>query len=597
MTVILFEDVKRTEPFARLAKAPKEGTSAYGTILQTPRAWWSIFMDTCFRRKSMGKTSWSLVCAAFVNVIALLAISPLSSALLTSEEIRVPKPTEFNRLGPKNGTQLPAYASRETYFRTMTALMRNVSTSAWITDTSVTLPFWPSSERAQFGPMLTSSYDEWNAESTTFRSSYHCQDMRLESAEMSEEAYSDVWDVMRRHPRKGKQPMVTFVLSSDQGCRYELMMHPIVDLAYNGGMTWSNATTFFPQRASFPLGIGTQPIRPNVTSTHVYARLNTSKECDGHDIIIMNTPWTAPIDYTPFKRSRWIPENMTYERSPDFQMHGALCQSRYAMSKDNINAALPQSVGNNTSSAAKGQQDGQELPESLFDVRKFQEISMQDNWETYFDRDSMRIDAARAAGPDMAPAWANRFPGYSGMAPMLAVLSDFDLMSLMNDRNITQKAARVKGRFFTETIRETLNSPDLFQTSKFIGTATFVQERVIVLSEIGFTLSALFFASAVLLMAIFWTSRLSHRPLNLNSDPSSIVGLSLLLQPQMVKNATFRLLHSASRSDFYKALQKESYLTSDHFLTQGSVQPGQLMCHETLKILANCLTQLLLHHP
>lgn len=545
----------------------------------------------------MGRTSWSLICAALVNVIALLAISPLSSALLTSEEIRVPKPTQFTRLATKNGTQLPAYASRETYFRTMTALMRNVSTSAWITDTSVTLPFWPSSERAQFGPVLTSSYDGWNAESTTLRSSYHCQDMKLESAEMSEEAYSDVWDVMRRYPRKGKQPMVTFVLSSDQGCRYELMMHPIVDLAYNGGMTWSNATTFFPQSASFPLGVGTQPISPNVTSTHVYARLNTSKECDGHDIIIVNTPWTAPIDYTPFKRSRWVPENMTYERSPNFQMRGTLCQSQYSMSNGNINAVLPQSVSNNTNSTGKNYQDVQELPESLFDVQKFQEISMQDNWETYFDRDSMRIDATKAAGPDMAPAWANRFPGYSGMAPMLAVLTDFDLTSLMNDRNITQKAARVKGRFFTETVREALNSPDLFQTSNVMGIATFVQERVIVLNEIGFTLSALFFASAVLFMAISWTSRLSHRPLNLNSDPSSIVGLSLLLQPQMVKNATFRILHSASRGDYYKALQKESYLTSDYHLIQGSVEPGQSNYPKIPKLPVNHLVQLALRHP
>lgn len=43
MTVILFEDAKRTEPFARLAQAPSEGVSAYGTVLQTPRAWWAIF--------------------------------------------------------------------------------------------------------------------------------------------------------------------------------------------------------------------------------------------------------------------------------------------------------------------------------------------------------------------------------------------------------------------------------------------------------------------------------------------------------------------------------------------------------------------------
>ncbi|KAF5845510.1 hypothetical protein GGP41_003090 [Bipolaris sorokiniana] len=456
----------------------------------------------------------------------------------------------------------------------MAALMRNISTSAWVTDTTLTLPFWPSSEVAKLGPKLTSSYDGWGAESTTLMSGYDCQEMKLESAEMSEEPYSDVWDVMVRYPRKGTQPMVTFVLSSTQGCTYELMMHPIVDLAYNGGITWSNATTFFPQQHTLPLGVGTHPIAPNVTSTHVYARLNASKQCNGHDIIIMNTPWTAPIDYTPFKTSPWIPENMTYERSADFRMQGMLCQSHYSMSRDNINAFLADSVGNNINASAQGHQNIQDLPESLLDIVQVQRKTMTDEWRTYFDRETMRLDALQAAGPDLAPPWAARFPGYSGLAPMLAVLSDFDLVSLMNDRNIVKTAARVKGRFFTEMIRETLNSPDLFQTNTVVGTATVVQERVVVLVEIGFALAALFFASTVLLVAIYWTSRLSHRPLKLSSDPSSIVGLSLLLQPHLVKNATFRKMHNESREDLYKSLRKESYLTSDMYLIQGSAQPA-----------------------
>jgi hypothetical protein len=107
MTVILFEDVKRTEPFARLAKAPPGGASAYGTLLQAPRAWWSIFFDVCFRRKRVGKTSWALICTACVNVIALLVISPLSSALLTSEEVLIPRTFDFTRVVPRANTQIP----------------------------------------------------------------------------------------------------------------------------------------------------------------------------------------------------------------------------------------------------------------------------------------------------------------------------------------------------------------------------------------------------------------------------------------------------------------------------------------------------------
>jgi hypothetical protein len=148
LTVILFEDGNRTEPFARLAEAPSEGTNAHGTVLQTPTAWWTVFLDVIFKRKPIGKTSWCLACSAFVNIMVLLTISPLSLALLTSEEIYIARPLDFNRLVPKADTQLPIMANRETYFRTTSALMRNVSTSAWITDDSVTLLFWPSTERS-----------------------------------------------------------------------------------------------------------------------------------------------------------------------------------------------------------------------------------------------------------------------------------------------------------------------------------------------------------------------------------------------------------------------------------------------------------------
>jgi hypothetical protein len=193
MIVVLFEDVKRTEPFARLAKAPPEGVKAYGTLLQTPRAWWSIFFDICFRRKKIGSTSLALFCAALVNVIALLAISPLSSALLTSEEVLIPRTVEFTRIVPKSNTQLSMQPSRDTYYRMLNAALRNVSTSAWVTDNSTTFPFWPSSEVAQFGPHLLSAYGTWDMETTTIQSSFKCQNMTLKSAEISDKRYSGVY--------------------------------------------------------------------------------------------------------------------------------------------------------------------------------------------------------------------------------------------------------------------------------------------------------------------------------------------------------------------------------------------------------------------
>lgn len=579
MTVILFEDVKRTEPFARLAKAPAGGASAYGTLLQTPRAWWSIFIDVCFKRKRLGKTSWTLICAAIINVIALLAISPLSSALLTSEEVLVSKAINFARVAPKAGVQIPMIPTRETYYRTLNALLRNVSTSVWVADTSVSFPFWPTTESAQFGPKLMSSLVSWHSETTTLVSNYTCQNMTLESADMTSKRYSDVYTVQGYGPLNGTQPMITFVLSSGDGCRYELSMHPAVDLAYSGGVTWSNASTFFPTLPS-KIAVGGRAYPANVTSTHIYARFNASEKCNGRDIILMSTPWTVPIDISASRTPGFIPQNQTYERSPGFRMRGMLCQSKYLMSNRSMDMAVSGSSpsATNTSSESHGTSHG--ATDSLIDVAKFQLESMQNNWETYFDEASTL--AVTAPGAQLSSD-ANEqtvvpvLPGFSGMAPVLSALSNHSLISMMEDTEIVQKAAIIKGRFFTETVREAFNDHRLLTSEVTQGEGVIVESRVVVLTEIGFTLAALFFTSSVLLVIIFFSSRLSFRPLNLRSDPASSVGLSLLLNRQLAGLSTIRRMHDASREELYTALQGEKFLTADGNLLKGDDNTGMLV--------------------
>jgi hypothetical protein len=218
--VILFEDLKRTESFARLAKPPFGGASAYGTVLQAPKAWWAILIDLTFKRKRVGKSSWALICSALVYTMALLAISPLSSALLSSEEITVSQTVEFTRLAPKPDHQFSMQATRDMYFRTITALTRNISTSAWISDNSLTFPVWPSSEKLQFQPNLVSSYGSWEAETENLEFDFSCQNMTLEMAELRNRFY--VGHELHGWKRNGTTPMVSYVLTTPDKCKYEL---------------------------------------------------------------------------------------------------------------------------------------------------------------------------------------------------------------------------------------------------------------------------------------------------------------------------------------------------------------------------------------
>jgi hypothetical protein len=564
MTVILFEDVKRTEPFARLAKAPAGGANAYGTLLQTPRAWWSIFVDVCFRRKRIGQTSWSLVCAAFINVVALLAISPLSSALLTSEEVLVPKAIDFSRIVPKANTQIPMVPTRGTYYRAMNSILRNVSTSAWLTDTSIAFPFWPSSESAHFGPNLASSFGAWKTETTALTFTYDCQNMTLKSADLTPKRYSGMYTTQNYGPFNGTQPMVTFVLTSGDGCRYELTMHPATDLAMGGGVTWSNASTFYRTSLS-TLPLGGRSYTGGVGPTNLFARIDMSDQCKGRDIIIMNSPWTAPLEKSALATG-FLSVNQTYERSSKFRMRALLCDSKYSMRNQSINMGMSGTSQQALNTSSDTQTNYQKIPDNFINISQFQEKSMQDNWKSYFDEKGMY---GIPTEPD-----SGIYASYSGMAPLLAAPSNYNVTFMLDDTDIARRAESMKGRFFMETLRETFDNHDLVDTNITRGEATIVETRVVVLTEIGFTLTALFFTSAILLLIVLWTSRLTQRPLNLRSDPASTVGLGLLLNRRLGGLSALKRMHHASSVDLYTELQGDKYLTANSSLLRGDRNTG-----------------------
>ncbi|KAF1830045.1 hypothetical protein BDW02DRAFT_573425 [Decorospora gaudefroyi] len=594
MTVILFEDAKRTEPFVRLAEAPFEGASAHGTVLQTPRAWWAIFFDILLKRRSIGKTSWCLICSAFINILALFAISPLSSALLTSEEVVITRPVDFSRTVPKTGMQLPIVANREVYFKTMSALMRNVSTSAWITDDSLTLPFWPSTEGAQLGPDLVSKYNSWTVETTALYASLGCQEMTLESADLVPKGYY-AYDVMGHGPYKGTQPMVVFILTSGNGCRYELSLHPMYDLVSNGGLTWSDASTLLTPGSSgvFPgvFPIHNNPFVPNITTgTSPVVRLNVSNECAGRDIIILNTPWTKA--FTKKGPGPSFVDNKTFERSLDFRMKAQLCESHYHIEDRTVTVAMSASGETNITSAQNVDTRRNPVTNALVNVTEFGSLALLDSWKDYFSGASVAIESDSALGgyldPDSDPKSTGTPPGFGGMGLLLAALYSFNITQMIDDERFADQAARVKGRFFTECLREALSNPKVVDTKLVQGNTTVIEARVMVLKEIGISLAVLFVVSFLLLLLVFTGSRLSRRPLNLKTDPGSTIGHAMLLRSQLARNSTFRSGHQTSHQDFRQTLRSDTFYTLNGSLYTGTSSRTNTIVPATSASSKNC---------
>ncbi|XP_014553958.1 hypothetical protein COCVIDRAFT_40092 [Bipolaris victoriae FI3] len=496
--------------------------------------------------------------------MALFAISPLSSALLTSAEVVISKPIEFSRIVPRANAQLPIVANRETYFRTMAALMRNVSTSAWISDKSLTLPFWPSIESGQLGPELVSRYDSWTAETIALHTDLNCQDMALESDTLEPTPYS-AYDRMQHGPYKGIEPMVHFVLKSNDACTYNMSFHPTAGQISAGGLTWSNTSTLFVQSKTLLL-LGRKPFPAEVSKTSPYARHSASDECANRDIVILSTPWAKDVQFN----TSWGPgieHNRTFERSPEFRMKALLCQSHYFQESRNVSALMTTGRPPNITSTHVDSANRTLIPKELLDISKFERTILQDSWADYFNRDSMQTDAARGLddvqGPYADPKIVRSAPVFTGVGPLLGAIYSFNITRMFEDKDFGAQVARVKGRFFTECLREALRDPAAVETNTIRGETTLIEERVMVLREIGIALAVLFLVSSLLLALVFWVSRLTFRPLNLSTDPGSAIGHAMLIRSQSEQASIFRKNHKASHKKLQEVLKQDMFYIQD----------------------------------
>ncbi|KAJ4291613.1 hypothetical protein N0V90_009508 [Kalmusia sp. IMI 367209] len=207
------------------------------------------------------------------------------------------------------------------------------------------------------------------------------------------------------------------------------------------------------------------------------------------------------------------------------------------------------------------------LPEAEIDLRGFQKMSMGDQWRLYFgdiSRDFLGITEEIIEKNDTIP----RIPSDSGPATILARIMKWNMSDIIDDPHLIAQAQRVKGRIFSEILRGSLVQPGLLQTEPLQGTASVIEERIVVLSEIAIALGSIFLVSSLLLVSLFWFSRMKRRPLQLQADPGSTMGLALLLNPQLTASSTLRKMHDASRREIKRTLRSETFLTSGGILTK-----------------------------
>lgn len=316
LTAMLLNDVKRTEAFARLAQP--EGAVASSSVLQTTGAWWNALHDG-FSKKKNGSNSrgWVLIGASLVNITGFLAISPLSSTILASGDVAVPRTAQFQRQTVQPNSPLPVHADRTTRFRTVAHLLRNVSTSAWITDNYTVLPFWPTgSDPTAINSWPRYSSQEWRSETTVFKSDLHCTEMLPgDQYSLNGSSISTAW-------------------SFPDDCQYGLNITYGADIAMYGGAGWSNVST-----ALLTRGTRNDPAE-EVTSNHTEA-------CGDREVILSMEPFEsigANIDAYLCRTTYWMANVSASVNFFDDEPVVSIDEQEYQKNK----ALIPDSVMNTT---------------------------------------------------------------------------------------------------------------------------------------------------------------------------------------------------------------------------------------------------------
>lgn len=502
MTAVLFEDIKRTEPFARLARS--EGSPASASILKTPGAWWNALYDG-FAKKKNGRRSWVLICAALVNIIGFMAISSLSSAYLFSEDVIVPKSADFYTLTPNSDSPLPIDADRTTHFRTIANLLQNVSTSPWITDNYTILPFWPAGlHDAPITSLPSTSSQTWKAETVMFKSELTCTPMTLKGYKNETIQYT-----------KGvvKVPSISIVWDSSIGCEYGLSAAK--EFFTTGGGSWSDASTFY--FAEMAVESDVNPV----------SRSNHTAECDGKEIIVVTDSWN----------------------SPDAVYEAQLCDTNYYMANVTTSVALTGDDPDISFNETEFEQNKVLIPNKLLDTSEFRKSMLDANWPTYMIS-ILWSQTAILGGPTI----------------LLGALYDYNMTALVNDPNWAVSAAKAKQRYFGEVLQAALTHTGASQKTAINGEIREVESRVVVQPGAAIALGVLFALSLFLVLTVWWLKQLKYRPLNLTQDPATTVGTACLISGNPLVRSSFQKFKQPNQKDMDEALGDEWFCTDAYGL-------------------------------
>jgi hypothetical protein len=514
--VIISNDIKRTEPFARLARP--ERPDVKHTLLYTSKAWWSTMREGLVRQRNSGRIGWVLVLSSLATVISLLAVSTLSSSLLASEQVVFRSNVNMKRFNP---AQIALVPRREVYFHATSGFLFNATTSMWVSDSHIVFPFGPS-DLYNYPDFLPEG--DWKVKTKVLQMESNCKPMRFAEFQSiyqprTQEVYDPPGTNMAYNSASNRSyakylmnqdaSKVTdgFTLDSDDGCHIQVLAeidtrgdHRIVR---NGGLLWTNLSSSYVTYDQFVQGRGTPPLFRSTewSPTDTGLMFDFSKDCIGRNLLLVTTPWS---NNTNAKR-------MT---TKNFQVRAEICTSEVFEAMVDVSASITSDAKSLALDRDALSSQRTKVSNNLLDLDVIQELT--------FGRDRVGyVDRAKTLMGNYA---------FEGLSEALSAVYSFDTSTMLKTSSLAEESTRLSKRFFGELLLSAITKQRSSGLDDMIGEETHIEQRIVVVTETAATLSVLLFLLSCYLVFLGQNAAARRRPLGLRSDPATTFGLGAYLQ-------------------------------------------------------------------
>lgn len=508
---ILLDDVKRTEPFARLASAA--GAPANKSLIWKAGPWWTALSRSFPGRHGGLRTSWAMFWSAFTFMLGSLVVSPLSSTLMVPQNVAFTQRTDFSLLDITESLPLQANPMSTTYFRTVSNVLQNVSTSAWITNNHVVMPVWPEGlGGAPLGPVLSSSSATWRATTTVFNIELYCEPLTFQNY-----AYSNFTDHIRNYTYDANS--VTF--SSPSGCTAEYLF--ILE-----NKDFSAWTTVVDQTMTNHFDIAGGGSQYGIGNLSLVS-------CESQDEIIVM------IEGLPSLASFPLDENFT--------AGGHVCQTiTYMAESVPVEVSIKADESIVSIDEVKYNSIRAPLSSDTADMHLFREVFFSMDWPTYVGNfASNGVLSSSILGP------MNLLSPLYGTSPTEALSSP----------NLAENMQRVENRFFAELLQDAFNNNTDKIPQRVSGDVITNQRRLVVVQAVAITLEVVISIQVILLATILRTTRLSWRPMGLYKDPSPAVAVAGLLANDRAALQSIKISATGTPKSIEKSLFNRTYRLID----------------------------------